>query len=191
MLIRVRQLHTNNKHMEGDSKRLIRKFISSGGVKLHFKVESDGKQIPVIKKILTIQRWAEFANNWEFVDKDGNIDLPFIAIIRQPEANLGTNPSVQRTIPDRHQVYYASVPTWRGNEQGMDIYTIPQPVPVDINYSIKIICNRMRELNQLNKVIMQTFSSRQAYTFIKGQYVPIVSTNISDESVMDVDKRKD
>ena len=48
----------------------------------------------------------------------------------------------------------------------------------------------MRELNQFNKVVLQKFSSRQAYTFIKGQYVPIVSTNISDESVMDIDKRK-
>jgi hypothetical protein len=77
-----------------------------------------------------------------------------------------------------------------GNEQGMDIYTIPQPVPVDINYSVKIICNRMRELNQLNKVVMQKFSSRQAYTFIKGQYVPIILNNISDESQMNFDSRK-
>jgi hypothetical protein len=37
---------------------------------------------------------------------------------------------------------------------------------------------------------MQTFSSRQAYTFIKGQYVPLVLQNISDESVVDLDKRK-
>jgi hypothetical protein len=72
----------------------------------------------------------------------------------------------------------------------MDIYTIPQPVPVDINYSVKIICNRMRELNQLNKVVMQKFSSRQAYTFIKGQYVPIILNNISDESQMNLDSRK-
>jgi hypothetical protein len=72
----------------------------------------------------------------------------------------------------------------------MDIYTIPQPVPVDINYSVKIICNRMRELNQLNKVVMQTFSSRQAYTFIKGQYVPIIMNNVSDESQMSLESRK-
>jgi hypothetical protein len=72
----------------------------------------------------------------------------------------------------------------------MDIYTIPQPVPVDINYSVKIICNRMRELNELNKVIMQKFSSRQAYTFIKGQYVPIILNNISDESQMSIESRK-
>jgi len=72
----------------------------------------------------------------------------------------------------------------------MDIYTIPQPVPVDITYSVKIICNRMRELNQLNKIVMQTFSSRQAYTFIKGQYVPIILNNVSDESQMTMDARK-
>jgi hypothetical protein len=72
----------------------------------------------------------------------------------------------------------------------MDIYTIPQPVPVDIKYSVKIICNRMRELNQLNKIVMQTFSSRQAYTFIKGQYVPIILENVSDESQMTMEARK-
>jgi len=48
----------------------------------------------------------------------------------------------------------------------------------------------MRELNQLNKIIMQKFSSRQAYTFIKGQYVPIILQNISDESQMALDSRK-
>jgi hypothetical protein len=37
---------------------------------------------------------------------------------------------------------------------------------------------------------MQKFSSRQAYTFIKGQYVPIVLNNISDESQMQMDARK-
>jgi hypothetical protein len=48
----------------------------------------------------------------------------------------------------------------------------------------------MRELNELNKVIMQKFSSRQAYTFIKGQYVPIILNSISDESQMQIDNRK-
>lgn len=38
---------------------------------------------------------------------------------------------------------------------------------------------------------MQTFSSRQAYTFIKGHYVPIVLDGISDESqITDLEKRK-
>lgn len=48
----------------------------------------------------------------------------------------------------------------------------------------------MRELNELNKVTMQKFSSRQAYTFIKGQYIPIILNNISDESQMQIENRK-
>jgi hypothetical protein len=125
-----------------------------------------------------------------FVDLDYNPSPPFITVVRSPEVKFGTNPALLYTIPNRKQFYYASVPTWNGNEQGMDIYTIPQPIPVDINYSVKIICNRMRELNELNKVVMQKFSSRQAYTFIKGQYVPIILNNISDESQMSIESRK-
>ena len=48
----------------------------------------------------------------------------------------------------------------------------------------------MRELNQLNKIVMQTFASRQAYTFIKGQYVPIILNNVGDESQMTMESRK-
>ena len=48
----------------------------------------------------------------------------------------------------------------------------------------------MRELNQFNKIVLEKFASRQAYANIKGHYIPIVMGNISDESVMDVEKRK-
>lgn len=48
----------------------------------------------------------------------------------------------------------------------------------------------MRELNQFNKTILEKFASRQAYTVIKGHYIPIVMNEISDESVMEIEKRK-
>lgn len=159
-------------------------------VKEELKVVSDGKIVPLLDIIITSQNWSQYTESALFVDLDNNPSPPFITVVRTPEVKYGTNPSLQYTIPNRKQFYYASVPTWNGNEQGMDIYTIPQPVPVDINYQIKIICNRMRELNQLNKVVMQTFASRQAYTFIKGQYVPIIMNNVSDESQMTLESRK-
>jgi len=159
-------------------------------VKEDLKVVTSGKIVPMVDIIITTQNWAQYVETALFVDLDYNPAPPFITVVRSPEVKYGTNPSLQYTIPNRKQFYYASVPTWNGNEQGMDIYTIPQPVPVDINYSVKIICNRMRELNQLNKVVMQTFSSRQAYTFIKGQYVPIIMNNVSDESQMSLESRK-
>ena len=118
-------------------------------VKNTFIVETEGRKMPIIDKILTVQRWGEFANNWEFTDRDNNVELPFIAVVRKPEVNLGTNPSVQRTVPDRHQFYYASVPTWNGTTMGADIYTIPQPIPVDINYDVTIVCNKIRKRNRI------------------------------------------
>jgi hypothetical protein len=159
-------------------------------VKGDLEVITAGKVVPMVDIIITTQNWSQYVETALFVDLDYNPSPPFITVVRSPEVKFGTNPSLQYTIPNRKQFYYASVPTWNGNQQGMDIYTIPQPVPVDINYSVKIICNRMRELNQLNKVVMQKFSSRQAYTFIKGQYVPIIMSNVSDESQMSLDSRK-
>jgi hypothetical protein len=159
-------------------------------VKGDLEVVTAGKVVPMVDIIITTQNWSQYVETALFVDLDYNPSPPFITVVRSPEVKFGTNPALLYTIPNRKQFYYASVPTWNGNEQGMDIYTIPQPVPVDINYSVKIICNRMRELNELNKIIMQKFSSRQAYTFIKGQYVPIILNNISDESQMSLESRK-
>ena len=82
------------------------------------------------------------------------------------------------------------VPTWDGQRHGMDIYKIPQPIPVDIEYTVAIMCNRMREINKFNQVIMTKFASLQAYQVIKGHYIPIKITNIYDESVLELEKRK-
>lgn len=150
----------------------------------------DGKNVSFVDRIITTQNWSQYTETALFTDLDYNPSPPFLTLVRSPEVKYGSNPATTYTIPNRKQFYYASVPTWDGNVQGMDIYTIPQPVPVDIKYSLKIICNRMRELNQLNKVVMQNFSSRQAYSFIKGQYVPIILDNISDESQMSLEARK-
>ena len=159
-------------------------------VKSELQVITSGKVVPLLDVIITTQNWTQYLETWKFVDMDYNPQPPFMTVVRLPEVKYGSNPALIYNIPNRKQFYYASVPTWNGNEQGMDIYTIPQPVPVDIKYSVKLICNRMRELNQLNKIVMQTFASRQAYTFIKGQYVPIILENVGDESQLGMESRK-
>ena len=159
-------------------------------VKEELGVSVSGKQIPTIDLIITTQNWAQFTESWNFQDLDKNIKPPFVATVRNPDVKFGTNPSLQYTIPNRKQFYYAKVPTWDGQRKGMDIYKIPQPVPVDITYNVKIFCNKMRHLNEFNKKVLQKFSSRQAYAEIKGHYIPIILNNSSDESVLDIEKRK-
>jgi hypothetical protein len=48
----------------------------------------------------------------------------------------------------------------------------------------------MREANTLNQRVMETFASRQAYQVIKGHYIPIINDGSSDESSLDLEKRK-
>lgn len=160
-------------------------------VEKNFVVISDGEKIPVLPTILTIQRWGEIANNWTFADEDGNMMLPFISIVRNPDVQPGSNPSIQRTIPDRKEFHYATVKTWDGVQIGADVYKMPQPVPVDITYDVTIVCQKFRDLNKLNKIILQKFSARQSYTTIKGHYVPIILEKINDNSPIDaIDGRR-
>ena len=159
-------------------------------VKNELRVVVDGKAVPVVDILITTQNWAQFTQTWNINDLDKNVSVPVITTVRNPEVKYGSLPSLQYTIPNRKQFFYAMVPNWDNGVKGMDVYTIPQPVPVDIKFSIKIICNRMRELNALNKVIIEKFSSRQAYTVIKGHYIPIIMDEIQDESVTEVEKRK-
>lgn len=160
-------------------------------VKGNFKVISDGEQIPIIPRILTIQRWGEITNEWTFSDEDRNIKVPFISVIRKPDVQPGTNPVTTRTIPDRRQFFYASVKTWDGNNFGTDIYKMPQPVAIDIGYEVIIVCHKFRDLNRFNKIVLQKFSSRQAYTMVKGHYIPIILDRNSDNSPIDsIDGRR-
>lgn len=150
----------------------------------------EGKKIPVVDILITSQNWSQFVETWDFQNIDKNVEPPFITIIRIPEVKYGNNPAVMYNIPNRRTYYYMQVPTWDGQRNGMDIYKIPQPVPVDIKFTVAIVCNRMREINKFNQIVNQTFASRQAYQVIKGHYIPIINDGITDESVMDVDKRK-
>lgn len=159
-------------------------------VKNELKTVVEGKVIPTIDILITTQNWAQFTQTWSFQDLNGNTEPPFITVVRVPEVKYGTNPATLYNIPNQKEFFYAAVPTWNGNVKGLDIYKIPQPVPVDISFSVKIVCNRMRELNEFNKNVLQTFASRQAYTKVNGHFIPIVNTGISDESVTQVDKRR-
>lgn len=159
-------------------------------VKEKFKISSEGKTIPVVDILITTQNWSQFVETWDFQNIDKNLEPPFLTVIRNPEVKYGNNPAVMYNIPNRRMYYYMEVPTWDGNRVGADIYKIPQPVPIDIKYSVAIVCNRMREVNTLNQRVMETFASRQAYQTINGHYIPIINDGFADESVMDLEKRK-
>jgi hypothetical protein len=150
----------------------------------------EGKTIPMIDILITTQNWSQFTETWDFQNIDKNTEPPFITVIRTPEVKYGNNPAIVYNIPNRKLYFYMKVPTWDGNKNGYDIYKIPQPVPCDITYTVAIVCNRMREINKFNQIILEKFSSLQSYQTIKGHYIPLKLNSIADESVMELEKRK-
>jgi len=158
-------------------------------VKDNLSISIEGKKISIVDILITTQNWSQFTETWNFQNLDKNAEPPFVTVVRQPEVKFG-DPQIKYNIPNRRLYHYAQVPTWDGQRHGMDIYKIPQPIPIQINYTVVIICNRMREINEFNKTIMELFASRQAYQKIKGHYIPIVMGDVSDESVLDLEKRK-
>ena len=159
-------------------------------VKEDLKLVMEEKVVPTVDRIITNQNWSQFTETWDFKDLDRNISLPFIATVRTPEVKYGTFQGGAANIPNRRQFFYYSVPTWDGQRKGADVYKIPQPIPVDITYNVKIFCNRMRELNEFNKIVMEKFTSKQAYRQIKGHFIPLIMEGVTDESAKDIGKRK-
>ena len=148
----------------------------------------EGEKVPVT--FLTAQRWTEFTKTWQNSDKYKNIKIPFISVVRKPEAQPGTNP-VDFGIPIRREFPYMVVPTWDGNRKGADVYMAPQPVGVDLTYTIRFFTYRMSELNVLNQKVLKTFTSAQSYVNIKGNYFPIMLESVGDESTIDnIDEKR-
>lgn len=158
-------------------------------VKNEIHLVLEGETVPVL--FLTIQRWSEFSKTWQFADQFKNIKIPFITIVRKPDAQVGTNQAGWWDIPGKPTFTYMKVPTWDGARKGVDMYKIPQPTSIDMNYEVRVFCNKLTDLNEMNKIILKLFKARQVYIKVNGHFMPIVLEGIGDESqISDFDNRK-
>jgi hypothetical protein len=166
-----------------------KEFIDFVGKDTGFGITIDGKKLPVI--FLTIQRWSEFTRTWQFTDEFKNIELPFITIVRKPDIQQGQNQAGLWNIPGKRTYTYMKVPTYDGIRDGIDLYKIPQPTPVDITYEVRLFSNRMKDLNKFNNILQRAFQSRQCYINVNGHPMPLLLENIGDESnIDDFEKRR-
>ena len=170
--------------LHDDLDRGFKTFVEN---KLEFDV--NGKKVPVI--MMGIQLWNQYSKTWSFTDKYKNIKIPFVTIIRKPDAQKGTHPGLIHNIPEGRKYIYAEVPTWDGNRKGIDLYKIKQPIPVDIEYDVRFFSYRQRELDVFNKVVLKKFQALQAYSEVNGHFIPLTLEAIEDESeVKDLDGKR-
>lgn len=158
-----------------------REFIDF--VKDELEIVVEGKKVPVY--IVSLQRWYEFYTSWENTDEFGNITLPFIVITRKIDIQKGTSHSNNYNIPGFLTWPYIKVPSTDGIREGYDIYKIPQPIAVDLNYEVRFFTNKIRDLNVLNAKVQRAFSARQFYINVNGHPMPLVLDSLGDDSQAD------
>lgn len=149
--------------------------------------QSDDKVVPMF--FLNLQRWKEFTKTWTLMDNKKQISLPFITVVRKLE--VSRDEENQFTIPNRRLFPYMYVPTWDGNKKGVDIYQIPQPIPITMSFEVRLFSTKIRDLNRFNKILLRNFSSKQYYINVNGHYTQLTLENVGDESQIDsLDERR-
>lgn len=145
------------------------------------------KDVPVF--FLNIQRWKEFTQTWQLMDNKQVVSMPFITIVRK--LDVGKDEKSANTIPVRRLFPYQYVPTWDGNKKGVDIYKIPQPIPITMTFEVRLFSTKIRDLNKFNKILLKQFASLQHYINVNGHYTELKLDSVGDESQIDtVDERK-
>lgn len=152
-------------------------------IKNDINLSVDGEKVPVF--FLTIEKWTEFIRTWQSSDELKDVKLPFITIVRDPDIQPGANQDEIWNVPGIPKFTLVKVPTFINGRVGVDLYKIPQPTAVDMNYSVRFFSNKIRQLNKIHSIIQRMFNAHQKYVPIKGHPMPILLEAVSDESKID------
>jgi hypothetical protein len=154
--------------------------IKEGGLSFDIR----GNVVPVI--FMNDERWASFSKTWMLSDGDSNISTPFI-VIKRSVPKRGTYLDTKYSTPNRKEYQYTKVPTFENGKLGYDIYKIPQPTPVDIDYNVKFFAKHIADVNTFVKTYLKSFTDSQYYINVNGHYFPMYSQeNDQEDTVTDV-----
>ena len=153
-------------------------------------VVSDSRKDKVPAYIFGAEKWSEFAKTWQYTDDDKNLVFPIITI-RKTETKFGSRLGENRGFISNQRTYeYTRIPVKDKNNGiiGYEIYKIPNPTPIDINYEIRMFSDFSRDINKFDEKFMRQFQDKQLYLNIKGHYMPLILASSSDESESDIEK---
>lgn len=141
-------------------------------------------KVPVF--YLTNERWGDFSKTWVLADQDKNIVPPFITITRLRNPKQGTYAGVKFNIPNRRMFTYVNVPTFENGKYGYDIYSVPQPTAIDLQYEINLYTRYTVDVNKFIEVFLKNFNSLQYYINVNSHnFRCICEESFSDESTVD------
>jgi hypothetical protein len=81
---------------------------------------------------------------------------------------------------------YIKIPVFDGVLGGYELYKIPQPTWVDVEYELRFVSHYMQDVNiSYEKMLEEIFSDGQGYMKINGYDIPAVLSDPSEENTVD------
>ncbi len=149
--------------------------------------DENDNALPVPIVFLNQERWAEFKTNWKYLrDESGReMTMPFMTI-RRISIKPGQNPLKRTTIPENKTFTYLKVPVVKGNLKAYDIYQIPQPARVDIQYELRFFSHYMQDSNKAYEMLLgRVFSNGYKYINMNGHWIPLELNDTNEENTME------
>lgn len=159
-------------------------------IKTELEIIIQGKKVPV--ELFSLQKFSEYMKTWFQTDKTNTVQLPFVSIVRKPLPERGTNfGKITYNIPDDGRYTVFRVPKEKNGKKTYELYQIPQPINVDIEYQINFFAAHQRDANKMAKKMLKEFQSSQRYVDIYGHYMNLQWKDVNDVSQLsDLSKRR-
>lgn len=147
-------------------------------------------------KIITVQAYGRqnffnILSNWDKQDNENQLDLPLLAIIRNPKTSKGTNfGNTTVNIPNMPTFTLKRIPVTRNGKTYNQYIKIPQPVNIDIFYELHIITSVLYDVDNMSEKMLFLFKEGIKYLNVKGHSIKIKLTEDEDESETNTKSRK-
>lgn len=150
----------------------------------------EGRRIPTYT-LYSAQRFSEYSQTWEHTDEDGNLLMNFKTVTRTGDGKSGSQQGGYWNIPNgRYYTLFRKTVLDDDGSEHIEVYSMRQPVAVDLSYRINFVTNTFEMINEFNMRIQQLFASRQCYIRVNGRYLPMTLEEVNDETEYSIENRK-
>lgn len=139
----------------------------------------------------SLNSYTQSIQTWQNVDTKKSLNPPFMALVRESIVEKGSNLGGNYNIPSNPTYTLWKRPIVKNGKKSYEHYQIPQPVNVDVKYSLHFFTTLRRDLNTMDELILYKFKSSQYYMNIWGHYMPLkLETSVEEHEKSDLDKKK-
>ncbi|MBP5456237.1 MAG: hypothetical protein J6Y37_07030 [Paludibacteraceae bacterium] len=154
------------------------------------KEAGDGKVLPVYT-LYSNERFTEYSQTWRHTDSDGNLQMDFITISREPNAKAGSNQGNKWNIPGERMYPVATRKVLNDDgTDGYEIFSMKQPYCIDLIYRVSFVSTSYDLVGNFNNHMNRRFKSRQCYIRPNGHFIPMVIEDVTDETQYTIEDRK-